>query len=290
MRKASIRANHVRFEARLDSVQGVVERIFHPNSGLDAAERDLCLEGLALLLASYWEELIDDDFVDALNRDTRQYAAHVGVTLPKNLSRDICFRLLVGSGYLDFRSVEELQRQARNLLVQANNPFRHIRPLFRQVINDFLRLRNYLAHRSQKAYRAYSQMLSDRYQYQRSISPGQFLRVQLAQPRQRRYSYFVDVFRQTSEAMRRAAPFKDHRSKTLPGCWQANHWIVYVWGLTSSRRVGWAMNPPPSIGVSLTLLPSSGCPRADFKGQFEYIAGRATNGPVYLPCTSLRRF
>ena len=203
MRKASIRHNHLQFESKLQALEAISDRLSSKAVGLNAAEKDTLLEAFALQLASYWEELVDEDFVDALNRDTSQYAKHVGITLPKDLSRDICFGLLVGDRYLDFRSIGGLLKHSEDLLVRTYNPFIHIPPRLRQRIDDFFVLRNYLAHRSRRAQRSYSKMIQDkRYGYLYIVRAGSFLRGTHGITGRRRFAFFVDAFRGASVAVR----------------------------------------------------------------------------------------
>ena len=206
MRKASIRLNHVQFETKVENLWRFAKRLLRHN-GLKTAEQGLCLEGFTLLLASYWEELVNDDFVDALNRDTQQYATEVGLSLPRNLPRDVCFGLLVGHGYLDFRSVNDILQKSRKLIVEVNNPFLHIPMASRKPIDNFFKLRNYLAHRSKKASKAYARMLAQEYQYTRTVSPENFLRARYGAQGIRRFFYFLDVFYETSIEMWENAPF-----------------------------------------------------------------------------------
>ena len=201
MRKASIRLNHVEFETKVEHLRSLAKTSLHPNIELRASEQRLCLEGFTLLLASYWEELINNDFVDALNRDTSNYASQVELVLPKNLPRDICFGLLVGHGYLNFRSVGDLLGKSRQLIVPANNPFRQISAPRRKSIDCFINVRNYLAHRSKKAHREYARVLTREYSYTRVVSPGQFLRAQHGQERLPRLFHFLDIFTRTSVKM-----------------------------------------------------------------------------------------
>ncbi len=207
MRKASIQQNHQDFEKKLDVLDKVAAQIVTRQMGTDLSESDVLADGLALTLAGYWEEVVDEDFVDALNRDTTAYAAHVGIELPKNLSRDICFGLLVGDGYLDFRDTGEIVGRAKKLLVPANNPFDHLTKTVRKSIDQFYFLRNFLAHRSQRAYRAYHAMLETDFRYKRVVRPGVFLRAEGNSLGKSRLQFFLHRFRKASEAIRQNAAF-----------------------------------------------------------------------------------
>ncbi len=186
MRKASIKQNHEAFEARLMVLDSVASQILQRKIGNKLPESDALAEGIVLVLAGVWEEVVDDDFVDALNRDTTAYAKHVGIDLPKNLSRDVCFGLLVGDGYLDFRDTGDIIGKARKVLVPANNPFTYLTKTVRKSIDQFYILRNYLSHRSKRAYHSYRALLEDEFGYDRVVRPGVFLRARgdsLGKPR-----------------------------------------------------------------------------------------------------------
>lgn len=207
MRKASIKQNHRDFEENLDVLDKVAAQIVTRQIGADLTESNVLAEGLALTLAGYWEEVLDEDFVDALNRDTSAYAERVGIELPKNLTRNICFGLLVGDGYLDFRSTGDIVGRSKKVLVPANNPFDHLTRTVRTSIDHFYILRNYLAHRSQRAYRAYRAMLETDFEYKLVVQPGVFLRVKGNSLGKSRLEFFLYRFREASKAIRQNAAF-----------------------------------------------------------------------------------
>lgn len=207
MRKASIEQNHKDFEKNLDVLDKVAAQIVAHQMEADVAESDVLAEGLVLILAGYWEEVVDEDFVDALNRDTTAYAERVRIELPKNLSRDICFGFLVGDGYLDFRDTGDIVGKARKVLVPANNPFDHLTKTVRKSIDQFYILRNYLAHRSQQSYRAYRGLLEKDFKYKRVVRPGVFLRAEGDSLRKPRLEFFLQRFREASQAIRQNAAF-----------------------------------------------------------------------------------
>ncbi len=207
MRKASIRKNHEVFEQSLTVIDQLAAQVVDGQIGTAVDQRDVLAEGIVLVVAGHWEAVVDDDFVDALNRDTTAYARNAGLELPKNLSRDICFGLLVGDRYLDFRNTGEIVGRAKRILVTANNPFDHLTSTVRKSIDQFYILRNYVAHRSERAYRAYRSLLQNDYHYERIVRPGVFLRGEgdsLGMPRVR---LFLQRFREASVAIRQNAAF-----------------------------------------------------------------------------------
>lgn len=207
MRKASIKQNHEDFESSLDVIEKAALHVLARPGQLGIEESGALLNGLALALAGRWEEVVDEDFVDALNRDTSQYAEYLDLDLPKNLSRDMCFGLLVGDGYLDFRNTGQIVGRAKRVLVAANNPFVSMTKTVRRSIDQFYVLRNYLAHRSARARRAYDAMLKADFDYKYFSKPGTFLRAKGNSLGKPRILFFIHRFREASQAIRAKAPF-----------------------------------------------------------------------------------
>lgn len=205
MRKASIKQNHEDFEDKLDILDRIAAQIVRRQIGADLDESDVLAEGVVLSVAGYWEEVLDEDFVDALNRDTSAYAKHVEIELPKNLSRDICFGLLIGDGYLDLRDTGAIVSRAKKVLV--DNPFAHLTNTVRKSIDQFYVLRNYVAHRSQRAYRRYRGMLEKDFHYKRVVRPGVFLRAEGDSLGNPRLEFFLHRFREASETIRKNVAF-----------------------------------------------------------------------------------
>ena len=208
MRKASIRDNHVHFEERLKQMETLLHGLTEGVATLDESDANILFEAFALQLASYWEEVVDEDLVDALNRDTTQYADHIEIKLPKNLSRDICLGLLLGDRYFDFKSPDDLVARSKRLIVAANNPFIHIPKKEKKLMADFFILRNYLAHRSRVAERSYAKMLAGN-DLARTMKPGKFLRAKqvIGTKKVRRFFVFLNAFQKTSKTIRKKSSF-----------------------------------------------------------------------------------
>ena len=104
-------------------------------------------------------------------------------------------------------STGDITGKAKKVLVPANNPFDHLTPAIRKSIDQFYTLRNYLAHRSQRASRAYRGMLEKDFQYRRVVRPGVFLRAEGDSSGKPRLEFFLHRFREASEAIRQDAAF-----------------------------------------------------------------------------------
>ena len=127
-------------------------------------------------IGARWEDLVQTDLINCLNRDTSAYAAELGLSLRKHMTRDECQALLFGTGYLDFRSVRELKNFAK----------RH------------------LAHYSPYAERTYYRLLRRQYHFRRMRAPAEFLLATDYRTGNMRIIDFIKAFLRAEEAMWKA--------------------------------------------------------------------------------------
>jgi hypothetical protein len=204
MRKSSFQKNHDEFEDTLDWYGDFIARIVGAQRVIRYKyEKTEVLEALVLRIASLWDVLVEDDLVDALNKDASRYGHELGLKLRKHLSRDECEAIFVGHGYLDFRSVGEAQKFAKRFLVDKHNPFKLIPRDAARLINQFFVIRNYLSHYSSRSRRAYEQMLRSEYGLQRIAEPGVFFLARNRRTRNLRLVDYLNAFEKASQEMRR---------------------------------------------------------------------------------------
>jgi hypothetical protein len=98
-----------------------------------------------------WEWYSEKMICECLKDNTTQMAAELGLKLPISITIDECMGYLNGLGYFDLKSASNLKSIAKKVLVKKLNPFENITAEPRNRIDDFYILRNYVAHRSQKA-------------------------------------------------------------------------------------------------------------------------------------------
>lgn len=162
-------------------------------------EKEIIFESLLLRIHAHWETFIEDILIDCLNRDTSKYVEYTGFKLPKHVSRDLCSAILIGTKYLDFRSVGEVKKLANNILVDSYNPFKTISKTVAGKIDDFTKLRNYLSHQSFAAERTLMKMYKSRYKLQSFRSPGNFLLVWDKRTNQTRFGNYIDAFLEATD-------------------------------------------------------------------------------------------
>jgi len=137
----------------------------------------------------------------SLNRDCSRYAETLGLRLRQHLSRDECEAILLGHRYLDFRSVGDIKRFGKRYLVPRWNPFGAITGQQARTIDDFFLIRNYVAHYSSYARRAYRAMLERRHHFRRIPEPGPYLMATDRKTGQYRWGTYLVVFLQCSQNM-----------------------------------------------------------------------------------------
>ena len=176
MRKAAFEVTIDRFLHFMDLYIDLLNKTVAEESPFSTKlEKIEILEAFVFKLCSIWEVLVEDLLIDCLNRDSRSYAAHMGLRLPRHIPRPQCKAMIVGLGYLDFRSVSDIKGKAKNILVDEFNPFAAIKKHDSDKIDEFFRIRNYLAHYSNVAQRALAKMYKNTYKLNQFRQPGDFL-------------------------------------------------------------------------------------------------------------------
>ena len=205
MRKASFDKSHDEFEnwlfwyrdflAKIQEAKQVVSRKF---------EKLELLEAIILRCAVRWEDLVLNDMIISLNRDSSKYSNELGLRLRKHLTLSEAEVILVGHRYIDFRSVSEIKAFGKRYLLSRFNPFKVITNPWSDAIDEFLTMRNLLAHYSRKAWRTYRTMMRNRYRLKRIPEPGSFLFSTNPSTHYVRWSEYLGTFHKCSRAMRRA--------------------------------------------------------------------------------------
>jgi len=205
MRKANFATSHTEFETWIMWYGNFLRRLIEAQRIVRTKGEKLELvEALVLRCAVRWEVLVQEDIITSLNRDSSGYASALGLRLRKHLSRDECKAMLVGHRYLDFRSVADIKRFGKNYLSSAHNPFRAISSQCAEKIDEFMTMRNVLAHYSDFAWRSYHRFMQSKYNYKRVPEPGEFLIRPNTRSHEYRGSEYLRAFLQCSEDMRAA--------------------------------------------------------------------------------------
>jgi len=166
-------------------------------------EKRSIFEAFVLSICANWEVLVEELLIDCLNHDPSKYREYTGFKLPRHLSRDTCKAVLIGIGYLDFKSIEQLKDMSKNILAPECNPFAGIPTSNGNKINEFFKIRNYLAHRSYAAKRALLNVYKSRYNLKTFVEPGVFLLADDKRQKIPRIGVYINNFKNTANAMGR---------------------------------------------------------------------------------------
>ncbi len=203
MRKADFERNHLEFEYWIGWYGDFLLKLIETKHVVKTKTEKLELvEALVLRCATRWEVLVSADLVAGLNRDPSAYADSVGLRLRKHLSYDESEAIIIGHRYLDFKSVGDSKRFAKKYLVSQYNPFQAITSKMEKRIDEFMTMRNLLAHYSHYAWRSYRKMMTREYSYERVREPGAFLITVNRRTDYYRWSEYLDNFLHCSEKMR----------------------------------------------------------------------------------------
>ena len=177
MRKASAKATLEHFMYWLDTYQETIDAVLQcPAKQFDKEQKTELVEALAVRICTLWSILVEDLLIDCLNRNSERYADFMNVPrLPKHIPRLQCEFMLNGIGYFDVKSVEDIQKKAKDILLDINNPFNHITNADKKKINELFTMRNYLAHYSRQSDRKLFNIYKDTYRMKKFSEPGNFL-------------------------------------------------------------------------------------------------------------------
>ena len=154
-------------------------------------------------LSASWEVFVEDLMVDCLNRDSTNYAAYMDLRLKKHLPRAVCRAMLTGLGYVDFRGVSDIKKTAKRILVDACNPFSAITGANTVPIDEFTKMRNYLAHYSIHARRSLLSSYRANHKLKHFREPADFLYARSPKTGFIRFADYVLAYAAASQEMRK---------------------------------------------------------------------------------------
>lgn len=205
MRKASVSVTLNRFEHWMDFYIDLLNKSIHRDSPFETKlEKCEVIEGFVFKICAQWEVLTEDLMIDCLNKDSSQYAYYMDLRLPKHLPRPQCIAMILGLGYLDFKSVSDIKNKAKNILAKEYNPFNSISKSDSNKIDEFYRIRNYLAHYSNTSHRSLEKLYKNTYKLNTFRQPGDFLLSVDRNTNKPRMQTYINAFMEASACMSRA--------------------------------------------------------------------------------------
>jgi hypothetical protein len=204
MRKASAKVSLDMFRKDLFAYEQLLQKVYADATHLTLPEKRAIYEAFVLKICAIWEALVENLLVDCLNQDSRQYSSFINTSLPKHIPREICSAMVTGINYFNFKSVEEVQKIARKVLVDRHNPFKAISNSNSKRIDEFFKMRNYLTHLSGQAERTLNQIYKKNYGMSKWSDPGPFLLALDKKTNRSRLQNYVDVFKATIQDLAKA--------------------------------------------------------------------------------------
>jgi len=166
-------------------------------------EKKEVLEAFVFKIVAAWEVFAEDLMVDCLNRDSSQYGEYMQLPrLAKHLPRSVCRAMLTGLGYTDFKSISNLKKTAKNVLTPSNNPYKAIPHSDGEVIDEFTKMRNFLAHYSTVAKRSLLNSYKRNHKLKNFREPADFLYANNARTGLMRLNDYVAAYASATSAMR----------------------------------------------------------------------------------------
>lgn len=156
-------------------------------------EKEELYEAFVLKVQVTWELLVEEILTACLNCDTSEYAKDKAISLPKKLSKDTCKCLLSGLDFFTYRGMGHIKGVAKKVLVRKHNPFQKIAPENAKRIDEFQKLRNYIAHKSQKSKQSLMKIYKSAHGLKKFQKPGAFLLAFDHQTDQVRFANYIDA-------------------------------------------------------------------------------------------------
>ncbi|MBU0692168.1 hypothetical protein KKH18_10215 [bacterium] len=159
------------------------------------------LYDLAIIkLCASFENFVERVIVGGINNDTSVFANATGIKLPKHLSDEVCFYLVEGGRYFDFRDFGDLVGKMRNQYLGKEHfsvKALESKTSFKITINRLFALRNLAAHESDQSRRCAQKALGKSYK----PMPG----VWIAGPK--RFDSLVAELKEIAETIAKNAPY-----------------------------------------------------------------------------------
>ena len=123
-----------------------------------------------------WERYVENRLAAALNHSPKHFLDLHDVRGVTNISAGFAFFIVRSGGrFFDFRSVDELLKKADDWLGPASNPFHKLSKNEKAYLDALASIRNYVAHGSDAASKAYRRHVSKVYGIKYAPQPDEFL-------------------------------------------------------------------------------------------------------------------
>lgn len=205
MKKSSFETSFAYFYEYMQSDINLLIKIQEAKTVVKSREeKQSVFEAFVHSICSSWDILVEQLLIDCFNKDTSKFTQEYGYKLGKHITRDTCEAILIGVGYLDFKSVGDLKGHSKRILIPKYNPFAEIPKSNEKKIDEFYAIRNYLAHYSDAARRALLKVYETNYNLRVFVRPGRFLLATEQNADLPRMGTYINNFMGAAAAMRKS--------------------------------------------------------------------------------------
>ena len=198
----SIKLNHDLFEYFLYKLEELLEKILTAKVIIKhKGDKAIFVEMFAIRLYTYWEAFVGEEIIYCFRKDTSKFCNERGLNIGKRLTLDESIAILSGVRYLDFKSTGDIKNFCNRYLVDKYSPFKYISPKNCKLIDDFIKIRNFITHRSRHSMFAYKKVL-EKYNLKKLLYPGYFLMAH-DQKKNMRFRYYIDAMFKANHEMRK---------------------------------------------------------------------------------------
>lgn len=198
----SIKANHDFLEWVLYFIKELFVKIITAKVIIKHKdEKSILVEMFAIRLYSYWEVFVGDEIISCFRKDTSKFCNEQGLSIYKRLTLDESRAILSGVRYLDFKSTGDIKYFCKRYLVDKYNPFQYISSKNNELIDELIKIRNYITHRSRHSAIAYKKIL-EKYNLKKFLSPGNFL-MAFDKEQNIRFGYYIFAMYNASKEMKK---------------------------------------------------------------------------------------
>jgi len=171
----------------------------------------ILMESMVVSFGTLWERLVENDMVLLFAQNTEKYCQEYGYQLPETITRDESEAILVGEKYLGLGYSDRIKHFAKKHLVDNLNPFKKERICASSwnSIDDLIRVRNHVAHRSSMSARSYRELLMTKYRCEEDIGVSNLLLSTQSKPgiftpfnREKKfYELYIDALKNASQSI-----------------------------------------------------------------------------------------
>lgn len=195
-RKFSVSGTAKEFISEADLIVEYLEGIC--NTSLSDEHISWCYDYAIIRLYREFEGLVLWALVGSINNDTSTIAAESGFEFPKHLTDEVCFYLVTGTGYFDFKGRSGLISTLKKYLPDNHYLITTTKTnKFKDHIDMLCALRNYAAHESPQSKRAALAAVGQH----RMGSAGSWLK------RQDRFSRLAEKLKELAQKIGDEAPY-----------------------------------------------------------------------------------